>query len=441
MLENNELSDREREVLRLVATGASNKEIAQQLYISTNTVKVHLRNIFAKIGATSRTEATLYAIREGVVRVSTSSVVSAPLSSEISPVEYSVSMPVERPARRWFAHPIWWVAAGTLVLVLIGGLAIWPPNPAAQVSASPPASSTTFPRWQQKAPLPTARSGLAAAVYENQIYTIGGETEQGVTSVVERYDTSKNEWASVASKPIAVADANAATIRGKIYVPGGRLASGDPTDFLEVYDPRHDRWGRGATLPIRLSGYAMASFEGKLYIFGGWDGRGYSDSSYLYDPDQNTWKPISRLPGPRAFADAAVLGGKIYVIGGYDGTNTLRSTEEYLPERDDGTSNPWAKGADLPAGRYGMGVASIGGNIFVVGGEGKQQEMLAPLEYLPQQGKWAAFDSPVSRSWSRLVLVPTETQIYAFGGNMAGAPSTENLSYQAIYTIVVPVLR
>src|SRR5438477_4764603 len=64
-----ELSEREHEILRLVATGASNKQIAQQLVISPNTVKVHLRNIFGKIGVATRTEATLYAIRQGLVQV------------------------------------------------------------------------------------------------------------------------------------------------------------------------------------------------------------------------------------------------------------------------------------------------------------------------------------------------------------------------------------
>src|SRR5205085_4304762 len=65
-----DLSARELEILRLLATGVSNKQIAQQLVISPNTVKVHLRNIFSKIGAASRTEAALYAMREGLVQIS-----------------------------------------------------------------------------------------------------------------------------------------------------------------------------------------------------------------------------------------------------------------------------------------------------------------------------------------------------------------------------------
>ena len=64
-----QLSEREQAILRLVATGLSNQQIANQLGISVNTVKVHLRNVFGKIGAASRTEATLYAVRTGLVEV------------------------------------------------------------------------------------------------------------------------------------------------------------------------------------------------------------------------------------------------------------------------------------------------------------------------------------------------------------------------------------
>ena len=59
------LTERELEVLRSVARGMSNKEIGEVLGISTNTVQVHLRNIFGKLGVGDRTEAVAYAIRQG----------------------------------------------------------------------------------------------------------------------------------------------------------------------------------------------------------------------------------------------------------------------------------------------------------------------------------------------------------------------------------------
>lgn len=59
------LSEREREVLVLLAQGLSNKEIAQRLYLSVRTVEGHLANIYGKLGVHSRTEAALYAVRQG----------------------------------------------------------------------------------------------------------------------------------------------------------------------------------------------------------------------------------------------------------------------------------------------------------------------------------------------------------------------------------------
>jgi DNA-binding NarL/FixJ family response regulator len=61
------LTAREGEVLRLVAAGRTNKEIAAQLVLSVGTVERHLANLYAKIGARSRTEATAFAITCGLV--------------------------------------------------------------------------------------------------------------------------------------------------------------------------------------------------------------------------------------------------------------------------------------------------------------------------------------------------------------------------------------
>jgi DNA-binding NarL/FixJ family response regulator len=61
-----ELSEREREILRLLAEGHANKEIARQLVISERTARTHVSNILRKLGLTSRTQAALLAVREGL---------------------------------------------------------------------------------------------------------------------------------------------------------------------------------------------------------------------------------------------------------------------------------------------------------------------------------------------------------------------------------------
>lgn len=63
-----ELSDRELEVLRLVANGLANSDIAARLYVSEKTVKSHVSNILAKLHLADRTQAAVYAWRHGVTR-------------------------------------------------------------------------------------------------------------------------------------------------------------------------------------------------------------------------------------------------------------------------------------------------------------------------------------------------------------------------------------
>jgi len=61
------LSQRELDVIKLMARGYNNRQIADILFISEHTVKVHIRNIFRKIGVTDRTNAVLWAIERGLV--------------------------------------------------------------------------------------------------------------------------------------------------------------------------------------------------------------------------------------------------------------------------------------------------------------------------------------------------------------------------------------
>ena len=63
------LTPREREIIRLVALGLRNAEVATKLFISDETVKTHLNNIFRKLGLRDRVELALYAVRVGIIGV------------------------------------------------------------------------------------------------------------------------------------------------------------------------------------------------------------------------------------------------------------------------------------------------------------------------------------------------------------------------------------
>jgi DNA-binding CsgD family transcriptional regulator/N-acetylneuraminic acid mutarotase len=463
-LEPSELSDREREILILVAGGASNKEVAQRLIISPNTVKVHLRNIFGKIGVSSRTEAALFAVRAGLVRVAVTpppgaeAEVSNGLTAEIAVAEppatviplvaptdqaiASVPPPPLAPPRLW-SRPAVWLASAALLLVALAGLLVVPrllapPTPPPATSAPVP---TSAPRWQPRAALPNARGHLAAVTFENLVYAIGGETDAGVTGLTERYDAASDAWTALAPKPLAVADASAAVIGGLLYVPGGRLSSGAVTDAVEAYDPIADKWSPRAPLPEALSGYALAAFEGRLYVFGGWNGASYVAGVYEYNPAADVWVERTRMPTARGFAAAALSGGKIYVIGGADGQGASRAVEAYVPARDSEVANPWQSLPEAPASLSVVAATSIADTLYVTGRDAAASKFVA-WEFRPEQASWQPLermlDPDFSPSW--LSVVAVQTKIYVIGAPpTAGAPAPL-LAYQALYTNLIPVV-
>ena len=62
------LTDREAEVLRLIAQGRSNSEIAAELFLGVETIKTHVRNVLAKLGARDRVQAVITAYESGFIR-------------------------------------------------------------------------------------------------------------------------------------------------------------------------------------------------------------------------------------------------------------------------------------------------------------------------------------------------------------------------------------
>jgi len=439
MSENSELSRRELEILDLVSKGASNKEIARDLHISTNTVKVHLRNIFAKTETNSRTEAAMFAVSSGLVDVgSEGELVKGVQPGEIVTSESSGEVIEQR--RR--VNPWLLFAAFTAIIVVVSVIAF-----IIQSAGSSPAASasqpivTGVPRWEEKAPLMMARKGLALAVHNNSIYAIAGQSSSGVSDVVERYDPEEDLWQVLLQKPIPVADISAAVVGGKIYIPGGQLSSGEVTDQLEIYDPLLDRWEKGAPLPVPLSGYALVAYEGKILLFGGWNGAAAEKGVYEYDPGSDQWVARSEMPTARAFPGIGISEGRIYVLGGFDGEKSLAVNEVYAPEAEGSDISPWVTGVPLPQPRYAMGVASMVDTLHVIGGVGDGEPSLPSLELPTGSPQWEIYENPFEGQWSSFGLAPIGTHLYLTGGEINGQPTANNLTYQAIYLINLPVVR
>jgi DNA-binding CsgD family transcriptional regulator len=432
----NGLSEREMEILRLVATGASNKEIAQSLYISSNTVKVHLRNIFNKIGVTSRTEAAMYAVRIGLVQPDGSIDDDSEENDTIPQEDSSTSQ------RRSFYLRMGISALLLVIIVGIIGISIqYVRGSQVQVATADLPMATNIPRWEELGSLPTPRSGIAVASFENQIYVIGGESEQGVIGLVERYDPDTNSWIELSSKPIPVSDINAEVIGSEIFIPGGSLESDVPTYILEIYNPRIGGWGLGSPLPTPLSAYASVTYEGRLFVFGGWNGDKYSNAVYVYDPQADTWEESTPMPTARGYAAATVVGNKIYILGGLNEDGIQKANEIYQPDLDNGVDNPWIAGKPLPIERFGMGIANIADVVYLIGGKGPESN-LKVLAYIPQQDEeWGQIEAPLQANWVSLGATTIGTRLYAMGGEVEEGLVDDNWSFQPIFTITLPIVR
>jgi DNA-binding CsgD family transcriptional regulator len=440
------LSDRELEIIGLVAEGLSNREIARELYISPNTVKVHLRNIFGKMQVSSRTEATMVALRMGWVQIeqgdaATDQAGAADREETATGTDETAlpAPPVAAPLPRW--KEIYLIAS--VVLVGLGLWLIWPrtAEPAQPFSdrRSTPAASWApgqASRWQSLAQIPSPRSRLAATAYAGRIYAIGGETADGVSDAVAIYLTASDEWTRGPSMPIAVANISAVVADGMLYVPGGSRADGQMSDRLQVLDTASGTWFDGSPLPSGLCAYALAEQGGQIYLFGGWDGSVYLTRALRYDPAGGAWEMLPDMPTPRAFAAVGAIGGRIYVVGGYNGTEELDVCEAYDPE-----TASWASCPPMHAPRGGIGAAVIGDTLYVIGGGWDsylvENEHFTPDGSDPTQGTWQTFPSPRLQEWRNLGVASSEMMLYATGG-WDGAYLGATQAYRAVYRLYLP---
>ena len=436
------LSDREMEILRLVATGATNQQVALELAISINTVKVHLRNIFAKLEVGSRTEATMVAVRQGWVEV----LGKDKLGDQDEPLDgtaveqppLDLSQPEGR-ARVSVTRRTAIVAGLLLAIAIIllplllqtlsnnGGSS---PSEAA-LSTSTAAAGASTSRWRTRAQMPTPRTGLAIVEYDGLVYTIGGEADDGVTQTVEVYDPQADLWSALRAKPTAAGYVSAAVIDGIIYVPGGIGSGESAQDVLEIYSPESNTWTTGAPMPEPLGAYGLAAFEDRVYVLGGFDGQKYADSVYRYDPVSDSWEELAPMDQARGYLGAATVGDRIYVAGGYDGVVELDSCAAYSPGND-----AWSPCAPMLQGRGGLALVPVRETLYAIGG-GMDSYLEFNERYDPRTDAWTGIETPFTKAWQGLAATFVSPYIYAMGGQ-GEAYLAANEAYRALYIVVVP---
>jgi DNA-binding CsgD family transcriptional regulator/N-acetylneuraminic acid mutarotase len=436
------LSDRELEVLQCVIDGAGNKEIAATLVISENTVKVHLRNIYTKLDVNSRTEASTVALQQGLVTLE--GITTENNDSEPEPeVETAVTThtpptitepdPPARPA--FFPRRI--ALAGLLLVLLVavvflayqafGGANAPTPTP------EPFAETSITDDWLQSRPLPTSRSNMALVGSGLNLYLIGGETETGVTDAVSILQTADLVWQVGAAKPTAVTDISGAELFGEIYIPGGQLANGQPTNVVEVYSPANDSWRVSTPLPAAVSGGLVLSDGSFIYLFGGWNSQNYLANAYRFDPVASNWQILPEMATARAFATGGVVKGKLYVVGGFDGERPLTEC-----------AGSWHSCADTLLPRAGASATGVFNKLYLFGGGAFGEDPITYSEsYNPDADQWSIINTPPLEdepSWSHLGITSIETNIYAVGGVRGTEATNEMFVYRPLtYQTFIPI--
>lgn len=437
------LSDRELDVLRAVADGASNKEVAHILVISQNTVKVHLRNIYTKLGVSSRTEAVTAAIQQGLVTLPGTEEIAASNPAENTPGITETIEPATAvsPSPRRFPlnRTELSLMLVTIVVVALIGLFGWQNLAAPDVVTPEPFEEVPIgeTRWLRNRPMIEGKAGMAVVAVGLEVFEIGGETAVGVTNVVAAYNTTEHVWTGKAAKPTAVADVTAAVLFGEIYVPGGRLGDGSVTAVVEAYSPANNAWRPVAALPQPIAGGLTLSDGSFLYLFGGWNGVQYLDTAYVYDPGADTWRPLEPMTQPRAFAAGELVTGQLYVVGGTNGTE-LAVCQAYDP-----VAVAWADCPDMLLPRAGAGAATLLNKLYVLGGGlDKTGDVAFSEVYDPATQTWQVVNTPMlseATSWTNLGVASVETRIYTLGGYRDDLLSADTLVYAPfVYQTFIP---
>lgn len=462
-----QISDRERQILEVVATGASNHEIAQELNISVHTVKVHLRNIYSKIGVQSRAAATRYAVEHGLVHISRQSSPDSVPATEFSAGDETSELDaddsdsdndtneseadggdVETQARYNGTGEYDDVSGQQTSSIVVSAMPS-PESPSAnkpetQVDTSQSeiadGSSQTALALSQATPVPLTPATpetIVPATTPTSESAEKADTLAPTDQTVSNTHHSPRTVSGFAHSPlllIGLAVVSVVLTIALVYtllhqtqstVATPTIVTQEATDTIaQIAAP--ERWTEHTAMLKPRTNFAATAYDydGKMYIIGGSVADAATAVVERYDPVNDVWVTLEEKPTAVSHIQAVTLGGLIYVPGGENANgNVLDIFEVYDPR-----SQNWMSLPSLPSPRSHYALASFEGQIYLFGGWDGQTYCADVFIYNPIEEQWYT-GQQLARPRRNAGAAVAEDRIYVIGGEDEYGPVQVNERY------------
>jgi Kelch motif protein/kelch motif-containing protein len=231
-------------------------------------------------------------------------------------------------------------------------------------------------------------------------------------------------WRREPSLPGARESGSATRVGNGVFIAGGlsgkRFDEARSEAAFERFDLRTRRYERLPSLPERLNHEGLGTYRGDVYMVGGAGDRidpFFATSSFWrYRVGTRRWERLPPMPTARAGLGTATIGHRFFAVGGTDHVTGVRGASQHTNEAYDFTTGRWSELAPMPTARDHLGVASLGGFLYAVGGRSPDGNNQRAFErYDPRSDRWERLRPPPI-SVSGVQLLPVGGRLVLAGG-------------------------
>ncbi|XP_019368662.1 PREDICTED: kelch-like protein 23 [Gavialis gangeticus] len=181
--------------------------------------------------------------------------------------------------------------------------------------------------WLEGPEMKKSRNSHCSAGAGLYLYVLGGSTDEGIISHVERLALSDSQWESTSPMVQPVERADAVNVGTRIYVVCGLDENGDVYDGVQRLDMESDIWDVISFSPLPRYDLCVTALNGALYTIGG--------AAFRFDMETDEWTQVDEESLTRKFfMGCSTVNGQIYLLGQRKGTSAIPNTVLFDPYTD-----------------------------------------------------------------------------------------------------------